>query len=131
MKAALIAGFLFLNCNAWCQLVKGLDTTGIHTLSDNVYNRRLNGDSLVSSFCIVIKKEVKLHKHLHHSEHVFVLEGEGDMNLGQESFQIKKGDLIFIPKNTAHSVRRKGPQALKVISIQAPAFDGKDRVMLD
>jgi mannose-6-phosphate isomerase-like protein (cupin superfamily) len=60
-----------------------------------------------------------------------VLEGSGQMTLGTKGFGIKKGDVIFIPKNTVHSVISMGDQPLKVISIQAPKFDGKDRVFID
>ena len=107
------------------------DTVGSKTISDNLYNRAAFGDSLASSFCILIKKEVKLHKHLNHSEHVMVLEGEGMMRLGEKKFKIKKGDLVFIPKNTIHSVKTTSTYPLKVYSIQSPAFDGKDRIMIE
>ncbi len=107
------------------------DTIGAKTVSDNLYNKPLFGDSLASSYVIVIKKEVKLHKHLYHSEHVVVLEGSGQMTLGSKSFAIKKGDVIFIPKNTLHGVISMGEQPLKVLSVQAPKFDGKDRVFID
>jgi hypothetical protein len=74
------------------------DSIGVKTVSDNIYNKSLFGDSLTSSFVIVIKKEVKLHKHLQHSEHVVVLEGKGQMTLGTKGFEIKKGDVVFIPQ---------------------------------
>lgn len=107
------------------------DTVGLKTVSDNIYNSPLFGDSLASSFVIVIKKEVKLHKHLNHSEHVVVLAGSGTMKLGDKQIEIKKGDVVFIPKNTPHSVKVNSKEVLKVLSIQAPYFDGKDRVMIE
>jgi len=107
------------------------DSIGAKTVSDNIYNKALFGDSLASSFVIVIKKEVRIHKHITHSEHVVVLEGTGQMTLGSKGFAIKKGDVIFIPKNTLHSVVSMGEQPLKVLSIQSPKFDGKDRVFID
>lgn len=109
----------------------GTDTVGLKTLSDNLYNKAAFGDSLASSFVIVIKKEVKPHKHLSHSEHVVVVSGAGQMQLGDKTFPVKKGDLVFIPKNTVHSVKSTGKEPLKVISIQAPYFDGKDRVFTE
>lgn len=107
------------------------DSIGAKTLSEDIYNKVLFSDSLASSFVIIIKKEVKPHKHLQHSEHVIVLDGTGMMRTGEKSFEIKKGDVIFIPKNTIHSVKSTGKQALKVLSVQAPKFDGKDRVFID
>ncbi len=113
------------------QKISRLDTVGLFSLSPNVYNSRITGDSLSSGFCIVIKKEVKAHSHLKHSEQIVVLEGEGQMNLGTETFKIAKGDLIFIPKNTVHSVKAIGETPLKVLSFQSPAFDGNDRVWVE
>lgn len=91
----------------------------------------LFGDSLVKSFVIDIRKEVKLHKHETHSEHVYVVEGAAMMTLGKKTFSIQSGDVVFIPKGTPHKVVVMGSKPLRVISIQAPDFDGKDRVMLE
>ena len=116
-------------CNA--QQHFNTDTVGLKTVSDNLYNKPLFGDSLASSFVILIKKEVKPHKHLSHSEHVVVLEGTGQMQLGDKNFDIKKGDVVFIPKNTLHAVKTAGKQPLKVLSVQSPNFDGKDRIFIE
>lgn len=107
------------------------DSIGQKTVSDNVYNKALFNDSLASSFVIVIKKGVKAHKHLQHSEHVAVLDGSGEMTLGEKKFEIKKGDVIFIPKNTVHAVKTTGKVPLKVLSVQSPNFDGKDRIFIE
>ena len=53
------------------------------------------------------------------------------MKLGEKELKIRKGDVVFIPKNTVHSVKSIGKEPLKVISVQAPFFDGKDRIMID
>jgi mannose-6-phosphate isomerase-like protein (cupin superfamily) len=106
------------------------DTVGGKVQAESLFNRRLFGDSLVTSFCIIIPTEVKAHKHASHSEHVMVIEGEGRMRIGNENLTVKAGDLIFIPANTVHSVRSIGKVPLKVLSIQAPQFDGTDRIFV-
>ncbi|MFN4233251.1 MAG: cupin domain-containing protein [Bacteroidia bacterium] len=98
---------------------------------ENIYSEKIAEDSLSSSFIIWIKKEVKLHKHLEHSEHVYILEGEGEMQLGEKWINIKSGDLIFIPKNTPHKVKTSSTTILKALSIQSPFFDGSDRIVLE
>ena len=113
------------------QKLSGLDTIGKFISASNLYSVHLTGDSLSTSFCIVIKNEVKAHKHVRHSEQVVVIEGEAEMMLGKEKFTIRKGDLIFIPKNTVHSVRNTGSSPLKVLSIQSPAFNGDDRILVE
>ncbi len=130
-KYFLIILITFLTVCVKSQTVISLDTVGqLHQLKTN-YVKLIDGDSLSSSFCILIPNEVKPHKHLQHSEQVCVLEGEGEMKLATKIFKIKKGDLIFIPKNTVHSVKSLGKKNLKVLSIQCPNFDGTDRVMVN
>jgi mannose-6-phosphate isomerase-like protein (cupin superfamily) len=110
------------------QRYQQLDTVKAPASYENIYSRLLYSDSLASSFVIFIKKEVKEHKHASHSEHITVLEGEAEMKMDETSFKIKKGDVIFVPKNTWHSVKVISKTPLKVISVQSPNFDGKDRI---
>lgn len=107
-----------------------LDTVKAPTTYENIHVVKVASDSLSTTFIIFIKKEVKLHKHNHHTENVMVLEGEGEMRLGDKKFRIKKGDHVFIPKGTAHSVIVKSKKPMKVVSIQSPYFDGKDREII-
>lgn len=94
----------------------------------NIVSLPLSSDSLSSSFLIVIKKQVRSHKHAQHTENIYILEGTGTMRLGEKEFDVKPGDHVFVPKNTFHSVRVLGNVPLKVLSSQSPFFDGKDRV---
>jgi mannose-6-phosphate isomerase-like protein (cupin superfamily) len=112
------------NSQAW-------DTIKAATEFDNIYGRALYSDSLSSSFVIFIKKEVKKHKHQFHTEHVYILEGEGEMLLGEKQLKVKKGDILFIPKNTIHSLKVTSKEPVKVLSIQSPYFDGKDRILIE
>ena len=75
-----------------------------------------------------MKLGVKLHKHVYHTENVYVLEGSGDFTMGDSLFGIKKGDLIVIPKNVWHGVKTTSRKPIKVISIQSPEFKGVDRI---
>ena len=92
---------------------------------------RLTDDEFCTAFFICIPKEVKKHKHEHHTEHVYVLEGEAEMVIGPERKKIKAGDFFIIPKGTAHAVVVNSVTPLKVISIQPPRFDGTDRIWVE
>ena len=116
---------------SFSQTLQTADTIKAPAAYDNIYSRPLYSDSLASSFVIFIKKEVKKHKHISHSEHVYILEGEGEMLLGDKIIQVKKGDVIFIPKGTVHSFKTTSYIPAKIISVQAPYFDGKDRVFVE
>lgn len=98
---------------------------------ENIHVIPLHSDTNASSYLIFVKKEVKSHKHIFHTEHVQVISGKGIMKLGNEVKIIKEGDLIIIPKNTPHSVIVKGKKPLVVLSVQAPKFNGKDRVFIE
>lgn len=95
---------------------------------ENIHVQKIAEDSLQSSFLIWIKKDVKGHFHQKHTENIVVLEGKAEMFFNGEKIIIEKGDYLNVPEGTHHSVVRvlsKNP--LKVLSIQSPYFDGKDR----
>ena len=54
----------------------------------------LHSDSTCSSFLICIDTEVRMHLHRVHTEHVFVLDGEAMMQLGDQERRVKAGDLL-------------------------------------
>lgn len=44
-----------------------------------------------------------LHKHLFQDEIFFIVEGEYLFQVGEEKYQLKKGDTIFLPRNVPHA----------------------------
>lgn len=98
------------------------------TAYDNIHVQPLASDSLVSSFVVWVKKEVRLHHHAFHTETLLILEGTGTMVVGDESVEVGPGDFLAIPKTTPHDLTVTSSTPLKALSIQAPKFQGKDRV---
>lgn len=99
---------------------------------DNIKVEKLAHDSLSTGFLIWVKKNVRAHRHEFHSENVYVIEGEGEMVVDKDTFDIKPGSYVFIPTNKVHSVmvdETKG--VMKVLSVQSPFFDGNDRVFVE
>ena len=98
---------------------------------DNIHVQKLAHDSLSTGFLVWVKKSVRAHRHEFHSETVYVIEGEGEMVVDKDTFDIKPGSYVFIPTNKTHSVtvdESKG--VMKVLSVQSPFFDGNDRVFV-
>ena len=95
---------------------------------DNISVKKLSTNHEATTFAIWIKKRVKLHKHLFHTENVIIEEGRGKFQLGDSVYQVKKGDVIVIPQDTWHGVIVNSKETMKVISIQSPQFLGKDRI---
>ena len=109
------------------QRLDNLDKLSPDDSFENIKVSALDHSDDASSFVIWVKEHVREHYHKKHTEVVYVIEGAGVMTLGKESFSIKSGDYIFIPRGTPHSVRVSENQTLKVLSIQTPHFDGTDR----
>jgi quercetin dioxygenase-like cupin family protein len=93
----------------------------------NVYVKQVAEDSLQSTYIIWVKNSVQAHYHSDHTEIVEILSGKGRMTLNGETFIVHKHDIIVIPKGSVHSVKNLHHRPLKVLSIQAPKFDG-DRI---
>lgn len=123
---------LYLACfNTYSQSINKVDLLLPDTEFENTHVKSLASDSLASSFAIWVRLKVKRHKHVFHTENVYVLEGTGNFSLGDSTFSIAPGDYLTIPKNTWHGVEVTSEKPLKVISVQSPKFIGKDRVFDD
>lgn len=54
--------------------------------------------------------------HTHWFEHQnYVIEGEGTVTIGDETFAIKPGDVIFVPGDVQHQYRNTGAAPLKFL----------------
>lgn len=128
MKTLLIITLVLLGLVTDAQTISIADLKPDSTNYDNIHVKRISTDSLSSTFAIWIKLKVKMHKHVNHTEQVYVLEGAGNFTIGDKNQSIKKGDFITIPRNTWHGVEVVSDIPLKVISIQSPEFKGQDRI---
>lgn len=97
----------------------------------NVKTIPLHSDENTSVFMIFVKQAVRKHVHQYHTEVITVLDGTGRMYLGGDYFDIKKGDHIIVPPNTAHAVITTSTKPLKVLSVQSPQFLGQDRIVIE
>lgn len=97
----------------------------------NVKTIPLHSDENTSVFMIFIKQSVSKHVHQYHTEVVTILDGTGRMYLGGDYFDVKKGDHIVVPPNTAHAFITTSSKALKIISAQSPQFLGQDLIVIE
>ncbi|UTA47245.1 cupin domain-containing protein [Simiduia sp. 21SJ11W-1] len=91
----------------------------------------LASDANASQFLIFIANEVRPHKHLTHTETIYVLAGRGEMRVGDQRFVISAGDFVQVPVAAVHGVKVLSAEPLKVLSVQAPEFTGADRVWVE
>ncbi len=65
---------------------------------------------------------------MEHTESITVIDGAGIMTIGEQQFEIKKGDFFIIPKDTFHSLKVTSETPVKVLSVQMPKFNKEDRI---
>jgi quercetin dioxygenase-like cupin family protein len=62
----------------------------------------------------------QLHTHAGQDKLYFVLEGEGDVTVGNQRDRIRPGDLVLAPSGEEHSLSNPGPERLVVMVLMAP-----------
>ena len=127
MKSIWVSLFILASLTLRAQRI---DLFARHAPADwqNVAVEKIADDSLSTTFLIWVREGVKKHFHQTHTEHVNVIEGTGEMTLGDSTFIVKPGDFLLIPKGTPHAVTAHSP--MKVLSIQTPRWTAEDRVFL-
>lgn len=67
-----------------------------------------------------------LHYHEKTEELYHILEGQGVMTLGEESFNVKSGDTICIHPGVLHRIRNSGEGELVFLCCCSPAYSHED-----
>lgn len=76
------------------------------------------------SFCVEDQspgRKMRIHKHLNNDELIFIHKGEGTLTLGQDSIQVKAGDVAFVPRGTWHGLDNTGTENLLMVFQYSPA----------
>ena len=80
--------------------VKAIRDTDVYSVHDLSYLENLN----VSMTVLHPDKSTSGHKHEKEEEVYFFVSGRGEMQLDQETFSVKEGDVILIKGNRFHRV---------------------------
>lgn len=70
------------------------------------------------------------HKHIKSEEIYYILQGEGNMRLGENSFMVSTGDCICIPPGTQHQIKNTGITELKILCCCSPAYAHDDTQLI-
>lgn len=63
------------------------------------------------------------HLHSHKPEQMYyILKGEGEMTVDNETKEVGKGDCIFFPSNSMHGLKNTGKSKLIYLSAASPSF---------
>lgn len=71
-----------------------------------------------------------LHKHQETEEFYHILEGEGEMVLGDDKFIVTVGDTVCIRPNTPHQITGLGNKDLRFLCSCSPAYSHEDTELL-
>lgn len=71
------------------------------------------------------------HFHPQTEEIYYVLDGVGEMRIGEEVRQVRAGDAIAIPPGAPHQIRNHGDATLKILCCCAPGYEHADTVLLE
>ncbi|WP_026939617.1 cupin domain-containing protein [Hippea alviniae] len=75
-------------------------------------------------------EETFLHIHKTSEEIYHITEGKGVMQLGDKTFEVKKGDSILIPPKTPHKIKNNSQEELKILCICSPPYSHEDTELL-
>jgi len=71
------------------------------------------------------------HYHPQTEEIYYILEGTGEMRIGEELRQVGPGDAIAIPPGMEHQIANNGEVLLKFLCCCAPPYEHEDTVLTD
>jgi mannose-6-phosphate isomerase-like protein (cupin superfamily) len=65
--------------------------------------------------------DTPLHVHAHEDELFYVLDGEHEFDVGEQTHRVGPGGIVFAPRGVPHAQRRVAPRTGRVLVLTAPA----------
>ena len=98
-------------------------------LGQNSKTRTLFRSPRLSAHATAGRGSIAAHYHADHEETVYVIAGHARLRLGDEWHDLKRGDLIHIPRGMVHQVEME--ESVSAISLFAPPYFGEDRIFVE
>lgn len=76
-------------------------------------------------------ESTSLHYHPRTEEIYYIIAGQGEMRLGDETRQVGPGDAIAIPPGQIHQITNRGQETLKLLCCCAPGYEHEDTVLVE
>lgn len=74
---------------------------------------------------------VRPHFHRELEEVYYILEGTGEMTVGDETAPVGPGDAVYIPRDHNHTLRNTGDTTMRLLLVCGPAFKFDDENFTD
>lgn len=98
---------------------------------ENFRITRLVEDEDQSALLVQVRGSLPLHFHRRTREVVYLLEGEGILQLDGENIPIRPGAVARILPGQVHTFTNQGATPAVFLVVTAPRFDEKDRIMVE
>jgi mannose-6-phosphate isomerase-like protein (cupin superfamily) len=91
----------------------------------------LNGINYsLAQFSLEPNKKTKRHK-LKSSEIYYILEGEAEITIDKESFELRKDDSAYVHPMAEQFIKNTGKRDLRFLCIVEPAWKASDEIILE
>lgn len=91
----------------------------------------LNGINYsIAQFTLEPGKKSKLHK-IRSSEIYYILEGNGNLMINEDSHNLEKDDSVYVPPNSKQFIENIGSNNLRFLCIVEPAWKADDETILE
>jgi len=77
---------------------------------------------------VMPNERLSLQRHQRRTEHWYILEGQAEVTLGDQTMRLKVGDSLDILKKTLHRVANLGTTELRFIELQRGDYFGEDDI---
>lgn len=98
--------------------------TGRRKVPMNIKISKTNNGINEISFCIedmTPGRRMRIHKHLNNDELIFINKGEGKLTLDEIVYEVKTGDVVFVPRGVWHGLDNTGKDDLRMVFQYTPA----------
>lgn len=122
--AGLVALAMMLGAGAWAY---GTAKITVNTLDEVLKGNPLPMDKTAqatwksragnSELQVIEMSKIKLHHHDQEDHVLYVARGQGTARLGDETRQVKAGDILNIPKGVPHSFTKEGKENLVLLVV--------------
>lgn len=95
---------------------------------ENIKITNVGAGPAASHHVVQVRDREAPHIHRAHDGTVVILRGRGFLMMGRSRLDLGTGDVVFIPRNTAHYFVNTSPEPAAAFVVFSPPFDGKDIV---
>jgi mannose-6-phosphate isomerase-like protein (cupin superfamily) len=72
---------------------------------------------------------ITMHRHLRSEETIYLVSGEGVLELSDGGRALHAGDFVVVPRNTPHGFKPTGPKPAVLLSTFVPPFKTGDAIL--